>query len=110
MTEQAGADASAAISTQLRYAIEHKYPHPIALTFSLLYGIENWMAEDPKLAHVVGVTLQHVATVALANYLSSEARDPAFDSRLHEILDKPSYGKWIEMTRGALTRLPEGDR
>jgi serine/threonine protein kinase/HEAT repeat protein len=64
------------------------------------------LAEIPQLANILGVTLQHLAIVAAAEYLAGELRDPAIDSLLVERFKKPlPHGLWAEVLRTVLTFL-----
>lgn len=93
-------------SPRLRYAIENTFPRPIARAFYQLRGIDDWRAEIPQLANILGVTLQHLAIVALAEYFAGETRDKALNARLLEIFKKPlALGHWAGILRETLTFL-----
>jgi|GEM_PF-4876289 len=90
----------------LRYAIENKFPYPIARSFYQLRSISDWLAEIPQLANVLGATLEHLAIVALAEYLSGDERDPALNTRLLDTFQRPlSHGTWAGVLREVLTAL-----
>lgn len=93
-------------SLRLRHAIENKFPYLIARAFYQLRGIDNWQAEIPQLANVLGVTLEHLAIVALSEYLSNPRRDAHLDEQLLQTFQKPlSHGAWAGLLREVLTVL-----
>jgi serine/threonine protein kinase len=95
----------------LRHAIENKFPYPIARSFYQLRSISDWLAEIPQLANVLGATLEHLAILALAEYLSGQGRDPALNARLLDVFHRPlSHGTWAGVLRDVLSFLHEGER
>jgi serine/threonine-protein kinase len=99
-------DPGAAESPRLRHAVENRFPTPIARAFYQLRGIGDWLAEVPQLANVLGVTLQHLAFVALAEYLAGKARDPGVNRAASDAFQKPaSHGIYAGLLRQTLTFL-----
>jgi hypothetical protein len=97
---------SEADSPRLRHAIENKFPYPLARAFAQLRGIDHWLAEVPQLANVVGIALQHLAFLALAEYLAGPARDDRLNRAVTDALQKPvSHGTWAGLLRQVLTFL-----
>jgi serine/threonine protein kinase len=95
---------SGELSAAFRFAIENKFPYPIAKPFYQLRGIYDSSGEVNQLANILGVTLEHLALIALAEYLSGEARNEDLSSRLSEALKKPiSHGTWAGLLRDLLT-------
>lgn len=93
-------------SVRLRYAIEQKFPYPIARAFYQLRGIDDWLAEIPQLANILGVILQHLTFLALAEYVSGTDRDPELNRRLLETFKRPlSHGHWARVLQSILTSL-----
>lgn len=90
-------------SARLRHAIENRFPYPIARSFYQLRGVDDWLAEIPQMANVLGVTLEHLAIIALSEYLSGEVRDVELNRRLLETFQKPlSHGAWAGVLRDTL--------
>jgi serine/threonine protein kinase len=95
-------------SPRLRYAIENKYPYPIARAFYQLRGINDWQAQIPQLANILGVTLEHLAIMALGEYLSGETRNEKLNTQLIETFQKPlSHGQWAGILRDVLKSVHE---
>ena len=93
-------------SARLRFAIENKYPYPIARPFHELRRIDDWKAQIPQLANILGAALEHVAIVALAEYLSGESRKSELNRHLVETFKKPiSHGTWAGVLRDTITFL-----
>jgi hypothetical protein len=93
-------------SARLRYAIENKFPYPVARAFYHLRGLDDWLAEIPQLANLLVAALQHLAIVALADYLAGTERDGDLNKRLSDAFQKPlSHGGWAGLLRDVLTWL-----
>jgi serine/threonine-protein kinase len=93
-------------SPRLRQAIENKFPYFVARSFYQLRGTDNWLAQIPQLANVLGVTLEHLAILAFAEYLACDIRDNSINSKLNEAFKKPiSHGTWAGLLREMLTFL-----
>lgn len=94
-------DAEAA-SPAFRRAVENLFPYPIAQSFILLRGIDDPLAEIPQLANLLGVTLQHLAMLAVAEYLADTERDKQLDVLLADRFHKPlSHGQWVQVLHRA---------
>lgn len=95
-------------SARLRYAIENKFPYPIARPFYQLRMIDDWKAQIPQLANILGAVLEHLAVVSLAEYFASDVRDRELNGRLTEAFKKPiSHGLWAGILRETNTFLHE---
>jgi O-acetyl-ADP-ribose deacetylase (regulator of RNase III) len=95
-------------SQRFLYAMEHKFPYRISRALYELRGIDGSMEETTQLTKVMGLTLEHLSMMALAEYLSGERRDPVLNRRLLETFKKPvTYGKWAEVLRDLLTFIRE---
>jgi hypothetical protein len=98
--------AAEAESPRLRHALENLFPAPVARAFYQLRGIGHWLAEVPQLANVLGVTLQHLTFLALAEYLAGSARDADLSRAVAEAFRKPvSHGTYAGLLRQLLTFL-----
>ena len=85
-------------STALLYAIENKFPYPIARAFYQLRHIHDWKAQIPQLANILGLLLQHIAMIALAEYLSGEFRDEKLNQELLRAFKDPvTHGAWLKI-------------
>jgi eukaryotic-like serine/threonine-protein kinase len=99
-------DGQENISSRLRHAIVNKFPYPIARTFYQLRNFNDWQAEIPHLAIVLGITLEHLAILTLAEYFSGGIRDAALNKKIFEQLQKPaSHGVWAGIARDVSTFL-----
>ncbi|MDQ3704612.1 MAG: serine/threonine protein kinase [Chloroflexota bacterium] len=106
-TPQTPIDTPAGAS-RMRYAIENKFPQPIATAFYQLRWIDDQLAEIPQVANILGACLQHLTIVALAEYLSGNRRDSHLNAGLLERLQKPvSHGTWVGILRDILAHLQE---
>ena len=96
------------VSAAFRVIVENQFPSPIARPFADLRKFDGWQAEIPQLANVLGATLQHLAQLALAEYLAGNDRDAKLDQLLLAEFKKPlSHGAWAGVLRGVLTFLHE---
>ena len=55
---------SGELSEGFRFAIENKFPYPIAKPFYQLRGIYDSSGEVNQLGNILGVTLEHLALIA----------------------------------------------
>jgi hypothetical protein len=96
------------VSAAFRVIVENHFPSPIARPFADLRKFDGWQAEVPQLANVLGAALQHLAQLALAEYLAGNDRDAKLDQQLRDDFQKPlSHGTWAGVLRGVLTFLHE---
>lgn len=94
----------------LIFTVENQFPASIARPFYELRSFHDWQAEIAQLANVLGVSLEHLGIIALAEYFSGSERDLTLNARLLETLKRQiSHGKWSEVAReilGFLRRRP----
>jgi serine/threonine protein kinase len=91
-------------SEGFRFAIENKFPYPIAKAFYQLRGIYDFSAQVNQLANILGITLEYLALIALAEYLAGESRDQNLTERLTTTLRQPvSHGAWAGVLRELLS-------
>jgi hypothetical protein len=97
------------VSALLEYAVENRFPHPIARAFYQLRQTTEPAAEATQLANIVGVTLEYLALVSLASYLAGDRRDTALDDMIRKTLARPvSHGGWAGLLRESLRTLRDG--
>jgi serine/threonine protein kinase len=91
-------------SEAFRFAIENKFPYPIAKAIYQLRGIYELSAQVNQLANILGVTLEYLALIVLAEYLADDERDSNLSERLANTLRQPvSHGAWAGLIRDLLT-------
>jgi hypothetical protein len=66
---------SGELSEALRFAIENKFPYPIAKPFEQLRAVDDWRAEIPQLANILGASIEYLAIIAMAEYGALEKKD-----------------------------------
>lgn len=97
-TEAGASHVSHNDSTALLYAFENKFPYPIARAFYQLRHIHDWKAQIPQLANILGLLLQHIAMIALAEYLSGDVRDEKLNQELLQAFKNPvTHGAWLKI-------------
>jgi eukaryotic-like serine/threonine-protein kinase len=90
-------------SPRLRYAIESKFPYPVAKAFYQLRGAQNAEAELPQLENVLAATLQHLTVLALAEYLCGSDRSVELSELIRARFRQPqTLGVWLELLRETL--------
>jgi serine/threonine protein kinase len=93
-------------SSRLRYAIENKFPYPIARTFYQLRSFNDWQAEISQLSNILGAALEHLAILAMTEYFSGSQRDAMINQSIYDKLRQHiSLGNWVNITREVLTFL-----
>jgi serine/threonine protein kinase len=95
---------SGELSEALRFAIENKFPYPIAKPFEQLRAFDDWRAEIPQLANIVGASIEYLAIIALAEYGALEEKDVALSEAFLTDFKRPlSYGGWAGVLRRILS-------
>jgi serine/threonine protein kinase len=103
--------ASGELSEALRFAIENKFPYPIAKPFEQLRAFDDWRAEIPQLANIVAASIEYLAIIALAEYGALEQKDPSLSERLGKDFKMPlSHGGWAGVLRSVLAFMRDQHR
>jgi hypothetical protein len=85
---------------RLRYIVENEYPTPIAKAFYILRGMDDWKAQIPQLANILGLVLEHLAILTTCEYLAGDQKDPEINNYLSRAFQKPlSHGSWAGLIR-----------
>lgn len=92
------------LSEALRFAIENKFPYPIAKPFEQLRGCDEWRSEISQLANIVGASVEYLAIIAVAEYGALEKKDASLSEAFARDFKMPlSYGGWAGVLRRVLS-------